>query len=724
MQKRQITITDIARQMSVHHSTVSLALRDHPSIPEATRERIKKAAREIGYRPDPAMAALSRLRKVDAKTREVPSIAYVVNNSPEMGFYRMVYPLHFLQGAREQAASLGFDLDLQFLAPGYHDSDTLSDYLEEKGIKGVLISAFLPGCMELTLDWSKYSAVKIDSHQLSPPLPVVTNDQLQMVRLAFRQMVALGYRRIGLTVGLADEVACEYRNSSGYAIEQASTPGTEWIPPLLYPYNTTRESIAPLLASWIRRYRIEAVLGNSTAMLEDLRAQDLKVPEDLAYGCLCLYERFNEMAGVVNNLRLVGARAVAQLAEQMRVGQPGAVNFPAETFIRGYWRDGPTAPPKKGIVRPPVAPLSEEPFLGPIPPTITGTPHSTGSSRNRPRMRDVADRAGVSTTTVSLALRNAPSISDETRSRVRRAADELGYHPDPLLDAFNQHRANIQVGRRKLSVAFIVDACKPWRTNDAYHCDRLRWEGLQEEAALREIQVERLVKEPDLKGSRLNSILLNRGINGIIVAPFTSQTEQLDLDWQNFSAVKIESAHIQPPIDIVMSDPRLAVQVCFKRLRMLGYRRIGMVTWFNDEQRLERSHVAGLQVEQAKIPKHDRIAPFIFTDAQIDHLDELLPQWIREHKIDAVVSNWNNLQAIVQPNGHRKVAFASLDVNPDVRSLAGVVQNHRLVGRRALEHLAVLMRSNQHGVPVRQAITLTPGFWRDGATAPAKLEDM
>lgn len=724
MKKRQVTITDVARKMCVHHSTVSLALRDHPSIPETTRERIKKGAQEIGYRPDPAMAALSRMRKADAKSKEVPRIAYVVNHSPEMGFYDLLYPMHFLQGAKEQAASLGFDLDFQFLAPGYHDSDTLGDYLEGKGIKGVLISAFLPGCMELTLDWTKYSAVKIDSHQLSPPLTVVTNDQLQMARLAFRQMVSLGYRRIGLTVGLADEAACDYRNSSGFAIEQANTPGTEWIPPLLYPYNSTRESIAPLLASWIRRYRIEAVLGNSTAMMDDLRAQGLKVPEDLAYGCLCLYERFGEMAGVVNNLRLVGARAVAQLAEQMRVGQPGAVLFPSETYIRGYWRDGPTAPPKNGVVRPPIAPLADEPFIGSIPPAKTEALTIAAHGRSRPRMRDVAERAGVSTTTVSLALRNAPSISDETRSRVRRAADELGYHPDPLLDAFNEHRASIQVGRRKLSVAFIMDARKPWRTNNAYHCDRLRWEGMQEEAALREIHLERIVKEPEMNCARLNSILMNRGINGVIVAPFTSQTEQLELDWQCLSAVKIESAHLRPPIDIVMSDPRLAVELCITKLRALGYRRIGLATWINDELRLERSHVAGLHVEQTKIPKNDRVAPLIFSDEQIDHLDELLPKWMQECKIDAVVSNWNNLHAIIQPRGNSAVAFASLDVNPDVRSMAGVVQNHRWVGRRALEQLSVLMRSNQRGVPVRQAITLIPGFWRDGETAPAKLHDM
>src|ERR1700712_734517 len=40
---------------------------------------------------------------------------------------------------------------------------------------------------------------------------------------------------------------------------------------------------------------------------------------------------------------------------------------------------------------------------------------------------DVARATGVSTATVSRALRGLPNVSDTTRAAVRRAADELGY---------------------------------------------------------------------------------------------------------------------------------------------------------------------------------------------------------------------------------------------------------------------------------------------------------
>jgi len=44
---------DVARAAGVHQTTVSLALRNHASIPAATRERIKAAAAELGYKQIP-----------------------------------------------------------------------------------------------------------------------------------------------------------------------------------------------------------------------------------------------------------------------------------------------------------------------------------------------------------------------------------------------------------------------------------------------------------------------------------------------------------------------------------------------------------------------------------------------------------------------------------------------------------------------------------------------
>jgi DNA-binding LacI/PurR family transcriptional regulator len=48
-----------------------------------------------------------------------------------------------------------------------------------------------------------------------------------------------------------------------------------------------------------------------------------------------------------------------------------------------------------------------------------------------PTLGAIAARAGVSVALASIVLRNAPGADPATRSRVRAAARELGYEPDP-----------------------------------------------------------------------------------------------------------------------------------------------------------------------------------------------------------------------------------------------------------------------------------------------------
>jgi LacI family transcriptional regulator len=48
------------------------------------------------------------------------------------------------------------------------------------------------------------------------------------------------------------------------------------------------------------------------------------------------------------------------------------------------------------------------------------------------RLKDIAQRAGVSIMTVSKALRDAPDISEPTKTRLRALANEMGYVPDSL----------------------------------------------------------------------------------------------------------------------------------------------------------------------------------------------------------------------------------------------------------------------------------------------------
>ena len=63
--------------------------------------------------------------------------------------------------------------------------------------------------------------------------------------------------------------------------------------------------------------------------------------------------------------------------------------------------------------------------------------------RRRPTLADVAAHVGVSTTLVSLVMRDVPGASPVNRERIRRAAEELGYHPDSRAQLLRRSRSRL-----------------------------------------------------------------------------------------------------------------------------------------------------------------------------------------------------------------------------------------------------------------------------------------
>lgn len=67
----------------------------------------------------------------------------------------------------------------------------------------------------------------------------------------------------------------------------------------------------------------------------------------------------------------------------------------------------------------------------------------TDRTIRRPRLEDVAAAIGMSPSSVSLALSDRPGPSEETRRRVREAADRLGYRPDRTASLLARRRTRL-----------------------------------------------------------------------------------------------------------------------------------------------------------------------------------------------------------------------------------------------------------------------------------------
>lgn len=97
--------------------------------------------------------------------------------------------------------------------------------------------------------------------------------------------------------------------------------------------------------------------------------------------------------------------------------------------------------------------------------------------------------------------------------------------------------------------------------------------------------------------------------------------------------------------------------------------------------------------------------------------------WQDAHDLDGIASNWAQVPAALRLAGYRvphDVAVASLDLNPGHGSNAGMAENHRVVGERAAEQLAILMRTYQRGVIEPHNSTFIEGRWVDGSDVPPR----
>ena len=59
------------------------------------------------------------------------------------------------------------------------------------------------------------------------------------------------------------------------------------------------------------------------------------------------------------------------------------------------------------------------------------------------RLKDIAEKAGLSVMTISKALRDAPDISASTKVRVKLLAEQMGYVPDSIAQGLRNRTSKL-----------------------------------------------------------------------------------------------------------------------------------------------------------------------------------------------------------------------------------------------------------------------------------------
>lgn len=338
----------------------------------------------------------------------------------------------------------------------------------------------------------------------------------------------------------------------------------------------------------------------------------------------------------------------------------------------------------------------------------------------RVTVRDIARRLNISHTSVSRALRDDRQISRELREKVRRAAETMGYRPDPMLSALSHYRRGL--GRAPISAELAWLNQWPVPANlRSFKEFNLYWQGAVEEAERSGFRLEEFAVNRDMPPARVEKILHARNIRGVLLAPIGGHKSQLDsFQWDNFCLVRFGHSIQTPRAHLATSDQLTDGLIAYENMWRRGYRRIGLVSWAKMMTRFG----AGYLLADLDMNKGRRLPPLIIehTDDEREHL-RLLQTWINQHKPDAILTDVKEVRKWLKKINCRipeDIGLAALSVL-DGDASAGIDQNSREIGRAAVQLLISLINHNQHGIPATCRELLVEGRWVDGDTLPPKI---
>ncbi|MDF7807759.1 LacI family DNA-binding transcriptional regulator [Pontiellaceae bacterium B12219] len=350
--------------------------------------------------------------------------------------------------------------------------------------------------------------------------------------------------------------------------------------------------------------------------------------------------------------------------------------------------------------------------------------HSESTSNRDPgrsvTLRDIARELGVSHVTVSLALRDHPRISAATKTRVKKKAAEMDYHPDPMLSALSHYRLTSKEKPKQAQLAWLNPLKDPKKLlqNEEF---RLYWEGANEIALKLGFGLEEFYTE-ELSLHRMDTIFKTRNIRGVIIAPLVGEVTPLNWDdfpWKDYAVVRLGRGLQGPLAHYVTSAQVSNTVLAYDHITQMGYKHIAFVG--NSSKR--RMFLAGYTWAQAYHSSDQFIPPLLLDENKPDEHQAIFMHWMKTYNPDAIITDNNLLLEWLKDMGRAvpdNVGIITTSIH-DTPINAGIDQNPLEIGRSAIRLLVSLMNEHHFGIPDVRTTILVEGRWVEGSMLPNRI---
>jgi DNA-binding LacI/PurR family transcriptional regulator len=218
------------------------------------------------------------------------------------------------------------------------------------------------------------------------------------------------------------------------------------------------------------------------------------------------------------------------------------------------------------------------------------------ASDKRPTIHDVAARAGVSKSLVSLALRGSSKVSDASREAIEKAAAELGYRPNAQARSLADRRSRT-IG---INMAELDNPIFPQMLSGAHSVIRARGYNTMLVSGER---------DPELESTELAK-LLEFQVEGLMLISHRLPASTVRSLAADVPTVVLTLRGITGPgIDTVTTDDEAGARMAMQHLFELGHTRIAHISGGTLEPGVVRERVYREQMEAAGLTASIRVAP-------------------------------------------------------------------------------------------------------------------
>lgn len=340
----RISLRDIAAMLGVSHSTISLALRDHPRISAEVRAKVKEKAAELGYRPDPMLAALANYRRGRGAGAIHASVAWI-NGWPNQCDLRSHREFDFYwHGARSAAEKFGYRLE-EFRVGRECPPKRLHQILSTRGITGLLLPPHREPPDWNGFPWENYSVVRFGRSLPKPDFHVVTADQITNTMLAVQAIHERGYRRIGFSGIEGDFSKRGLFFQLGFIGGQRATRVAQPLPPLFLDNGKPGDRRAAF-HQWLKDNKPDAILTTDPTVRDMLAKLGYDVPGDIGLAVTSILDAKAD-AGIDQHPEEIGRVGFLMLNSLINDRSRGIPAIFRQILVEGSWVDGNSLPDRR-----------------------------------------------------------------------------------------------------------------------------------------------------------------------------------------------------------------------------------------------------------------------------------------------------------------------------------------------------------------------------------------